>query len=119
MENRILSLFIAITILIAGCSSQKKMSQKNGTPKYKTLIVNGQNNHNWKIGSATLKEMFVDSELFTVEVATSPEKGAGMSNFKPDFSAYDLIVLDYNGDEWCEETKDSFVAYVKKGGGCL
>jgi len=98
-------------VLLLSCS------QKLATPKYKTLIVNGQNNHNWKIATASMKQILEGSELFTVDIVTSPEKGADMSGFKPNFSGYDLVVMDYNGDEWSAETKSSFVSYVKNGGG--
>ncbi len=117
MKNKIILLLSLLAIHFAACSTSKSLSKKAEAPKYKSLIVNGQNNHNWEIGSATLKQMFEGSELFTVDVATAPEKGSDMTNFKPDFSAYDLIVLDYNGDEWCEETKSSFLSYVENGGG--
>lgn len=117
MKTNLVYLFAVVITLFSGCASQKKIAQNNDVAKYSALIVNGQNNHNWKIGSATLKQIFEGSEMFIVDVATSPEKGADMSNFKPNFSAYDLIVMDYNGDEWCEETKTNFVAYVKNGGG--
>jgi len=39
-----------------------------------------------------------------------------MSNYKPVFSDYDLIVLDYTGDAWPEETQTAFVDYVSGGG---
>lgn len=117
MKKKLVYLLLLGAILYAGCANSKNLIKKNETQKLKTLIVNGQNNHNWKIGSETLKQMLEGSELFTVDVATSPEKGADMSNFKPNFPAYDLIVLDYNGDGWCDEAKSSFVSYVKNGGG--
>lgn len=117
MNNKIIYLVAVVITIFTSCTSQKKLARNNDAPKYSALIVNGQNNHNWQIGSATLKQIFEGSGMFTVDMATSPEKGADMSNYKPNFSAYDLIVLDYNGDEWCEETKTNFVAYVKNGGG--
>ena len=101
-------------LLISTLFSESVESQNK---KYRTLIVNGQNNHNWEIGSMAMEKILLGSGLFTVDIITSPEKGADMSNFKPSFNDYDLIVLDYNGDEWCNETKTSFVNYVKKGGG--
>lgn len=59
------------------------------------------------------------SGLFTVEIVTSPEKGKDMSSFKPNFQAFDVVVMDYNGDEWCDEMKTSFVNYVRNGGGLV
>ena len=53
----------------------------------------------------------------TVEVATSPAKGADMSTFKPDFAAYQVVVSNYNGEMWPEATREAFEKFVKGGGG--
>ncbi len=91
-------------------------SQNN---KIKTLIVTGQNNHKWKVSSVVIKQILENSGLFTVNVTVSPETGKIMSNFKPDFASYQLVVLDYNGDRWPEETEKSFLDFVEKGGGIV
>ena len=87
--------------------------------KIKTLIVTGQSNHKWKVSSIAIKQILENSGLFTVNVAVSPETGKIMSNFKPDFASYQLLVLDYNGDRWPEETEKSFLDFVEKGGGVV
>ncbi len=43
--------------------------------------------------------------------------GGDMGTFNPDFSKYNLVVVDYNGDSWNEKTKTAFVDFVNKGGG--
>ncbi len=83
----------------------------------KVLIVDGQNNHNWQATTPVLKRAIGDSELFTVEVATSPPQGGDMSTFKPKFSDYDVVVSNYNGQMWSKETQDAFLDYVRGGGG--
>ena len=87
--------------------------------KIKTLIVTGQSNHKWKVSSIAIKQILENSGLFAVNVAVSPETGKIMSNFKPDFASYQLVVLDYNGDRWPEETERSFLDFVEKGGGVV
>ena len=42
-----------------------------------------------------------------------------MSGFKPDFKAYHVVVSNYQGDDWPEETQKAFVEYVKNGGGVV
>jgi len=42
-----------------------------------------------------------------------------MKAFNPDFSRYNLIVVDYNGDPWPDKTKEDFIGYVKNGGGVV
>jgi type 1 glutamine amidotransferase len=93
-------------------------SALSGAP-IKTLVVTGQNNHQWKVSHVAIKQILENSGLFTVDFAISPEKGADMSGFKPDFSAYKLVVLDYNGDSWPSETNKAFLDYVEKGGGVV
>ncbi|HEV3340926.1 MAG TPA: hypothetical protein VG125_11235, partial [Pirellulales bacterium] len=41
-------------------------------PPLKALIVDGQNNHDWKATTPLLKTYLEDASLFTVDVATSP-----------------------------------------------
>ena len=85
----------------------------------KALIVDGQNNHAWKQTTPVLKRLLEETKLFTVDVATSPAKGADMSGFKPDFAAYDVVVLNYNGDSWAPATNAVFEKYVRAGGGVV
>jgi len=87
----------------------------------KALIVNGQMNgaHDWKVSSPILKRILEQTGLFKVDFATSPPKGGDMENFKPNFAAYDVAVLDYDGEYWSEQTQKAFVEYVKFGGGVV
>lgn len=86
---------------------------------YKALIVTGQSNHNWEGSFPILKELLVQTNLFTVDVAKTPAKGGDMSAFQPDFKKYDIVVVDYNGESWSEKTKAAFLAFVKNGGGVV
>jgi uncharacterized protein len=86
---------------------------------YKTLIITGQNNHDWKTSSPILKQILDETGLFTSEIMITPEKGGDMNLFNPDFSKYKLVVLDYNGDSWSEKTNAAFLDYVKNGGGVV
>ncbi|MBM3836272.1 MAG: ThuA domain-containing protein [Verrucomicrobia bacterium] len=83
----------------------------------KALIIDGQNNHDWKATTPVLKKTLENSGLFTVDVATSPGKGQSMTAFKPNFATYTVVVSNYNGEPWSKETEDAFVQYVKSGGG--
>lgn len=85
----------------------------------KVLIVDGQNNHAWRETTPVLKQLLEQTGLFQVDVATTPAAGADMSGFKPDFAAYQVVVLNYNGDPWAAETKAAFEKYVRGGGGVV
>jgi uncharacterized protein len=87
----------------------------------KTLIVEGQSNgaHKMSAVGAEIKKILEGAGLFTVEMATSPAKGQDMNGFKPNFSAYDLVVFNYDGDPWSAETQAAFVKYMQNGGGLV
>jgi type 1 glutamine amidotransferase len=83
----------------------------------KVLLVDGQNNHDWKLTSPVLREILEDAKIFTVDVATSPGKGEDLSAFKPDFAAYQVVVSNYNGPLWPPAAQEAFEKFVNEGGG--
>ncbi|MEM8670100.1 MAG: ThuA domain-containing protein [Planctomycetota bacterium] len=85
--------------------------------KLKALIVDGQNNHNWKATTPVLKDYLEKAGIFDVDVATTGTKDT--TGFNPPFSDYSVVVLNYNGRAWPEETQTSFVDYVRNGGGVV
>jgi uncharacterized protein len=85
--------------------------------KLRALIIDGQNNHDWKTTTPLIKKALESSGRFTVGVATTPTEGQNMSGFQPKFSEYDVIVSNYNGEPWSEKTNKAFESYVAGGGG--
>ena len=103
--------FVVFSLLLACTVSARK--------PIKTLLITGQNNHNWQVSHVVLKQILENSGRFDVDFAISPEQGKDMSGFVLDFSSYQLVVLDYNGDSWPEETNRRFLEYVQNGGGVV
>lgn len=103
--------FVVFSLLLACTVSARK--------PIKTLLITGQNNHNWQVSHVVLKQILENSGRFDVDFAISPEQGKDMSGFVLDFSPYQLVVLDYNGDSWPEETNRRFLEYVQNGGGVV
>ena len=83
----------------------------------KALIIDGQNNHDWKTTTPALKQILEETGLFAVDVAPSPPAKGDMSAFKPDFAAYRVIISNYNGEPWSAETQSAFENFVREGGG--
>ncbi len=83
----------------------------------KVLLVDGQNNHDWKTTSPVLKQILEEGGLATVDVATSPAKGEDLGGFAPNFAAYQVVVSNYNGALWSPATQETFEKYVSGGGG--
>jgi type 1 glutamine amidotransferase len=81
------------------------------------LIVDGQNNHDWKTTTPMLTAILEEGGLCKVEVATSPEKGADLAAFAPDFAPFKVVLSNYNGALWGDRMRDAFEKYVSSGGG--
>ncbi|MDR1780355.1 MAG: ThuA domain-containing protein [Tannerella sp.] len=107
--SSILALFSAAMIL--ACTSEKQ--------PIKTLVITGQNNHNWQVSHVVFKQILENSGMFAVDFAISPPKGGEMSSFVLDFTPYDLVVLDYNGEAWPKVTNERFTEFVRNGGGVV
>jgi len=119
MKKIILSFVIITGILgLSMLATSCKQSPVSNAPN-RALIISGQNNHNWKGSTPVLKQILENSGLFSVDVAQTPPEKQDMSTFKPDFSKYQVVVLDYNGDPWPETTQKAFEAYVSGGGGVV
>lgn len=90
-------------------------------PKIKVMLLTGQCSkyHNWALSSIILKRMLEDPGCFTVENVHTPPTGADMSGFHPDFKNYDVVVMDYEGDEWPAATKLAFAKFIADGGGLV
>lgn len=88
----------------------------------KLLLVDGQNNHDWKRTSPVLKSFLEKTGRFTVDVATSPpakaEAGA-WDAFRPEFAKYAAVVSNYNGELWPKPVQKALEEYVEKGGGLV
>ena len=89
------------------------------TDPLRALVVTGQNNHGWQVLSAHYESIMEETGLFEVDVVTSPPRGADMTGFAPDFARYDVVVLEYNGDDWSRGVRESFERYMENGGGMV
>ena len=112
LNNKIIAVLTLMIFAIGLFSCTSK-------PELKALIVTGQNNHNWRGSTTALKSILEKPGIFSVNVATSPGQGRDMSEFVIDFTPFDVVVLDYSGDEWPEVTKSNFLSYVENGGGVV
>ena len=61
---------LAALLVVCGMSARKPI---------KTLLITGQNNHNWQVSHVVLKQILENSGRFSVDFAVSPEAGKDMS----------------------------------------
>ncbi len=119
LKPRLHALSIGILLIVAVIATGKVADLRRNKPKEKlrALIVDGQNNHDWKTTTPLLRKALESSGRFKVDIATSPPAGQDMSGFRPRFADYDVVVSNYNGERWPAQTEKDFEAYVAGGGG--
>lgn len=117
MKPKATSLLLFLCALFTATLSDVGIAQEEQKEPLRALIVDGQNNHSvWPTTTQMMKSYLEESGLFTVEVATTAPKGTD-PNFQPEFANYDVVLSNYNGAAWPESTQESFVKYIKEGGG--
>ena len=113
MRKLTLALLAVVTLMVTDASAAEKL---------KLLIVDGQNNHNWKSTTPVLKSFLEKSGRFTVTVATSPGrngKDADWAKFRPNFAAADVVLSNYNGQLWPKPVQTSLEKCIAGGGGLV
>jgi len=115
-----LRLLLVSLLAITGLFFSLCLSAQSNKNKMRVLIVDGQNNHgNWPQTTQLMKGYLEETGLFSVDIATTPGSKKNMDGFKPVFSDYRVVLLNYNGDAWPAETQSAFESFVKNGGGVL
>ena len=115
---RRISLLMAAVVAVLSLPS----TSVSAAEKLKLLIVDGQNNHNWKATSPVLKSFLEKTGRFTVTISTSPPRNGGeaaWAKFRPDFASADVVLSNYNGQLWPKPVQASLEKYVGGGGGLV
>jgi type 1 glutamine amidotransferase len=90
----------------------------------RVMLLDGESGgpyHKWQLITPLLKKQLEETGLFQVEVVTAPPANGDFSGFKPEFTKYQVIVMNYDApdERWSAELKASFEAYIKNGGGLV
>ena len=111
---------VVVGLLGLGCLGVSGSAR--GAEPLKMLIVDGQNNHDWKAMTPPMKAALEGTGRFKVDVATTPDAKAAKGDwdtFRPDFSKYDVVLSNYNGQPWPQPVKEALEKYVAGGGGLV
>jgi type 1 glutamine amidotransferase len=119
-----------VTAVLASCASAPSSDggltpgQLDADEPVKVLIVDGVSNHNWQLNTALIRGILEPTGLFEVSVSTSPPRAdsPGWDSWRPNFSAYDVVIQTYNdidnaGPVWPAAVQEDFETYVRNGGG--
>ena len=90
----------------------------------RVMLLDGESGgpyHKWQLTTPVLKKQLDETGLFQVDVVTAPPAGSSFGAFTPEFSKYQVIVLNYDAPDgrWPAELKASFERYVSGGGGLV
>ena len=113
---------LALAIGVFANSGLVSESRAEEAEKLKLLIVDGQNNHNWKAMTPPMKAFLEATGRFDVTVATTPpakSDKAEWEKFRPEFSKYAVVLSNYNGEAWPAAVQAYLEKYVKDGGGLV
>ncbi len=120
--NKIKSSFL-VCFFMLGMLVNCAFAQKH-PEKIKVLIVDGFNNHNWQQTTVLIKQFLDESQLFDVDVSTSPPEAdsPGWENWTPEFKKYDVVIQNTNNVNkkeirWPEIVEKNLEKYVSSGGG--
>ena len=109
LRNLVATIFLGLGILAVA----------EAAAPLEVLIVDGQNNHDWKVTTPLMKAFLEEGGLARADVATSPPSRRDLTDFRPQFGAYDAVLSNYNGDPWPTKTQAALVNYVNRGGGLV
>lgn len=79
-----------------------------------TLLVTGENNHDWARTAPFIKNLLESSGRFEVTLATDASAA-----LEADLSGFDLLFVDYNGPLWSEGAQANFLKAVEGGTGAV
>jgi type 1 glutamine amidotransferase len=82
----------------------------------KTLLLSGQNNHDWKRSSPFIRGLLEATGQFQVTLAE--DASAALADARS-LAQYSLVFSDYNGPDWSEAAKTNFEAAVRGGTGLV
>jgi type 1 glutamine amidotransferase len=111
MKTTLLALFVAIFTAFTLSAAKKA--------PIRVLLIDGQNNHNWKATTPVMVDALQKGEAFEVTVFTTPPKTSNADAWKkwsPAFKDFDVTLSNYNGELWPEKVQGALVDYVKGGG---
>jgi type 1 glutamine amidotransferase len=112
---------LALLAVFAWCAAAAPADDKKPEGKIKVILIDGQNNHNWKATTPLLKKELEDTGRFTVDVSSNLKEGDKPGEIKdtvpfpPDLSKYDVLLSNYNGAAWPAEFQKSLEEKLKEG----
>lgn len=97
LRPTITAFFFLLMALSATRFSLAEDTKPANTPdeKIEVLLIDGQNNHDWKRCSPVMMATLEATGRFKIEQETVSK--SQVADFSPDFTKYDVVLSNYNG----------------------
>jgi type 1 glutamine amidotransferase len=112
---------LAVVLSFTGVAArQARADDKQETGKIRVVIIDGQNNHDWRATTPHLKKVLETAGRFSVDVSSNLKPGdkpgtVETVSFPPNLSKYDVVLSNYNGAGWPDDFNRSFEARLREG----
>jgi hypothetical protein len=98
-------LILSLVALFLGAGFLFLDAGEPAEPIIRVLLIDGQNNHDWRATTPLLKRHLESAKVFSVAVSSHLKAGTKPGSvktvpFPPDLSRYDVVVSNYNGAPW-------------------
>ncbi len=110
------------TLLALACGALLFAAVPSQAAPIRVMLLDGDSAsaHPWQPITAVLKQELDEAGIFQTDIVTAPKAAdPEIANFKPDFSKYQVIVLNYDANDWPDSLKTPFEEFVKNGGGLV
>jgi type 1 glutamine amidotransferase len=106
-------------VLMVNAAPEPTIAQ-DGAGKIRVVIIDGQNNHDWRSTTPFMKRVLEESGKFTVDVSSNLRPGDKPGRvptvpFPPDLSKYDVVLSNYNGAPWPSEFQKELETRLREG----
>jgi type 1 glutamine amidotransferase len=111
------------TLVVVAAAVLPALADDKPAEKIRVILIDGQNNHNWRATTPLMKKELESCGRFTVDVASylsSQDQAKGPSPtanvpFPPDLGKYDVLVSNYNGAPWPKEFQKDLEDRLREG----
>jgi hypothetical protein len=112
--------WLALAALCAACAVAAPAAAADAAEKIRVILIDGQNNHDWRATTPLLKKELEATGRFRVDVSSHLKPGdkpgaVETVPFPPDLGKYDVLVSNYNGAPWPQEFQKQLEGRLKEG----
>jgi hypothetical protein len=105
MRARLAPGWLALAAALAWLAAPDSRGGDNPEPVHRVILIDGQNNHAWRLTTPVLKRHLEACKRFRVDVSSHLKPGDAPGKvptvpFPPELSKYDVLLSNYNGGPW-------------------